>query len=134
MKLIDGYLKVTKGKGMKDRMVPLDNALVKLLHHYMKRARDELNDDGFLFPTVHGNALQQRDMRRMIDTIRYNISFHFTWHQLRHTFATELVRNNFDIYNISRILGHTKIDTTKIYLSVNVGHLKKQLDGLQLFS
>jgi len=134
VKLMDGHLKVVKGKWSKDRIVPLDNALIKLLHHYMKRARTQLHDEGFLFPTVHGNALQGRDMRRMIEKIRYSISFHFTWHQLRHTFATELVRNNFDIYNISRILGHSKVDTTKIYLSVDVGRLKKQLDGLQLFS
>ncbi len=74
------------------------------------------------------------NMRRIITKIRYCISFHFTWHQLRHTFATELVRNNFDIYNISKILGHSKIDTTKIYLSIDVGNLKKQLDNIRLFA
>jgi site-specific recombinase XerD len=73
-------------------------------------------------------------MRRIIERLRYCISLHFTWHQLRHTFATELVRNNFDIYNISRILGHTKIDTTKIYLSVDTNRLKQQLDNINLFA
>jgi site-specific recombinase XerD len=73
-------------------------------------------------------------MQKIIKKIRYYISFHFTWHQLRHTFATELVRNNFDIYNISRILGHSKIDTTKIYLSIDVGKLKNQLDNIRLFA
>ncbi len=73
-------------------------------------------------------------MQTIIKKIRYHISFHFTWHQLRHTFATELVRNNFDIYNISKILGHTKIDTTKIYLSINVRKLKEQLDNVRLFA
>lgn len=70
----------------------------------------------------------------MMDKIRANISFYFTWHQLRHTFATELVRNNFDIFNISRILGHANIDTTKIYLSVDTAKLKNQLDNIVLFS
>lgn len=73
-------------------------------------------------------------MKRIIDKIRTNISFYFTWHQLRHTFATELVRNNFDIFNISQILGHSSIDTTKIYLSVDTGKLKNQLDNISLFS
>jgi len=72
-------------------------------------------------------------MRRIIDRIRACITFHFTWHQLRHTFATELVRNNFDIYNISRILGHSDINTTKIYLSVDTDRLKKQLDEIPMF-
>ncbi len=72
-------------------------------------------------------------MRRIIEKIRTCITFHFTWHQLRHTFATELVRNNFDIYNISSILGHSDINTTKIYLSVDTDRLKKQLDEIPMF-
>jgi len=58
-------------------------------------------------------------MRNIINKIRCFVTFHFTWHMLRHTFATELVRNNFDIYNISQLLGHSKIETTKIYLSID---------------
>jgi len=73
-------------------------------------------------------------MQTIIKKIRSHTSFHFTWHQLRHTYATELVRNNFDIYNISQILGHSTIDTTKIYLSVDTEKLKKQLDKIKLFS
>ena len=73
-------------------------------------------------------------MQSIIKMIRKRISFYFTWHQLRHTFATELVRNNFDIYNISRILGHSKIDTTKIYLSVDTERIKQQLDSISLFA
>jgi len=134
LKLMDWYLKVVKGKWAKDRIVPLYNGLIKLLHRYLKKAKDNLSDDGFLFPTIHGNALGERDMRTMIDKIRCCLSFHFTWHQLRHTFATELVRNNFDVYIISKILGHSKIDTTKIYLSIDVWRVKKQLDWFQLFS
>ena len=107
---------------------------MRLLHTYLKKRHKSYTNDGYVFPTAYGNQLQKRDMRTMIDRIRECVSFHFTWHQLRHTFATELVKHNFDIYNISRILGHTKIDTTKIYLSVDVGLLKKQLDGVKLFS
>lgn len=69
----------------------------------------------------------------MINDLRYCLTFHFTWHQLRHTFATELVKHNFDIYNISRILWHSKIDTTKIYLNSNTDELKKQLDNINMF-
>ena len=116
-------------------MVPVNRILTKILHTYLKRRKKETNyDEGFLFPTVHGNSLKERDMKTIINRLRYCLTFHFTWHQLRHTFATELVRNNFDIFNISRILGHTKIDTTKIYLSVDTHRLKKQLDDINLFA
>lgn len=72
-------------------------------------------------------------MRTIIERIRECLTFHFTWHQLRHTFATELVRNNFDVYNISRILGHSDINTTKIYLDIDTERLKKQLDEVSMF-
>ena len=92
----------------------------------MKQRKKALfSDNDYLFPTVKWNSLQGRDMKRIIDKIRYCISFHFTWHQLRHTYATELVRNNFDIYNISRILGHSKIDTTKNLLKCGYLKVKK---------
>ncbi len=88
----------------------------------------------YIFPTIYWNCLQKKDMQSLINRIRENTTFHFTWHQLRHTYATELVRNNFDIYNISKILWHSTIDTTKIYLSVDTDKLKKQLDKIKLFS
>lgn len=72
-------------------------------------------------------------MRTIIGRLRECLTFHFTWHQLRHTFATELVRNNFDVYNISRILGHSDINTTKIYLDIDTERLKKQLDEVSMF-
>jgi len=135
LKLYDWYLQVVKWKWSKDRIVPVNKILTGILHNYLKARRKEVNyDDGFLFPTIHWNSLKERDMRKIISKLRYCISFHFTWHQLRHTFATELVRNNFDIFNISRILGHTKIDTTKIYLSVDTKKLKQQIDSINLFA
>ena len=136
LQIYDGYLKVVKGKGSKDRIVPLSNAIQRFIARYLKeRAKHgRMQDDAPLFPTVHGLHLQKRDMKLIIGRLRECLTFHFTWHQLRHTFATELVRNNFDIFNISRILGHSKVDTTKIYLSVDTGKLKKQLDQVPLFS
>jgi len=87
-------------------MIPLSHKLSKILSKYliMRNKEYKISSDSPLFPTYIGNPLKQRDMKRIIDKIRANTSFYFTWHQLRHTFATELVRNNFDIYNISQIL------------------------------
>jgi len=130
------YLKVVKWKWSKDRIVPLNKDINKRLSYYIQDRNQnyEWIKTDVLFPTRYWNNLQKRDLRTIIDKLRENISFHFTWHQLRHTYATELVRNNFDIYNIARILWHTRIDTTKIYLSVDTGMLKKQLDSIALFT
>ncbi len=136
LKMQDWYIKVVKWKGSKDRIIPLNKEIVKILHHYCKERKKSfvIDEELPLFPTVYGNHLWIRDMRRIIERLRECVRFHFTWHQLRHTFATELVRNNFDIYNISQILWHSKIDTTKIYLSVDAQRLKKKLDGISMFA
>lgn len=130
------YLKVIKWKWSKDRVIPLSGQLTRVLAKYLvMRNKDfEISWDSPLFPTWFWNVLQKREMRKIMNRLRENLSFYFTWHQLRHTFATELVRNNFDIFNISKILGHSKIDTTRIYLSVDTKRLKNQLDNITLFA
>lgn len=132
----DGYIKVIKWKWSKDRTVPLSKDIVRMLVKYLKERRKNFRSDDDLpvFPSVGGNILTERALRNIIEKLRKCITFHFTWHQLRHTYATELVRNNFDIYNISRILWHSKIDTTKIYLSVDTYRLKQQLDKVPMFA
>lgn len=134
LKIEEWYLKVLKGKWNKQRIIPLSKEIVKILYNYKKDRETILRKSEYFFPTIKGNILQQRDMRAIIEKIRKWITFYFTWHQLRHTFATELVRNNFDVYNISQILWHSKIDTTKIYLSTDVTRFKKQIDKLWLFN
>lgn len=131
--LENSAIRVVKWKWSKDRVVPVSKVLLWFLKSYMKKRTGFIDNDLYIFPTIKGNQLQARDMRAIIEKIRRWITFYFTWHQLRHTFATELVRNNFDVYNISQILGHSKIDTTKIYLSVDTNKLKKQIDKVSLF-
>ncbi len=136
LQLHQWYIKVIKGKGGKDRVIPISRILVKKLAQYMLVRNKDFEDNRTspLFPTFYWNHLQKRDLKIIMSKLRESLNFYFTWHQLRHTFATELVRNNFDIYNISRILWHSSIDTTKIYLSVDTEKLKQQLDSIKLFS
>lgn len=143
LRIYDWYLKVVKWKWGKDRTIPLSNDAIKILSSYLRFRRKffGMDEDIALFPSIKINFLGNwkwnylgwRDMTRVITRLRECVTFHFTWHQLRHTFATELVRNNFDIYNISRILGHADINTTKIYLSVDTERLKTQLDNISMF-
>jgi len=78
--------------------------VIKHLFNYLKVRKKTFIKSDYIFTSAYGNMLQRKDMQKLIEKIRSKISFHFTWHQLRHTYATELVRNNFDIYNISQIL------------------------------
>jgi len=134
LKIHDWLIQVIKWKGNKDRLIPLTKEAIKYLFNYLKERKKFFSESDYIFPSVYWGTLLKKDMQNVINKIRANITFHFTWHQLRHTYATELVRNNFDIYNISQILGHSTIDTTKVYLSVDTDKLKKQLDKINLFS
>lgn len=134
LKIHDWLIKVVKWKGDKERLIPLTKESIKELYNYLKERKKVFIKSDYIFTSVYWNQIQRKDMQKLINKIRENISFHFTWHQLRHTYATELVKNNFDIYNISKILGHSTIDTTRVYLSVDTGKLKKQLDKIKLFS
>jgi site-specific recombinase XerD len=51
----------------------------------------------------------------------------------RHTFATELAKHDLNLYNIASILGHSNINTTKIYLSFQVDPIKQKLNSVNLF-
>lgn len=132
--LEDWYLKVIKWKGSKDRVVPLKRELQKKLLLFLQTRISLNSQKDYLFSSMSWNRLQSRDMRLMIDKIRLFTTFHFTWHMLRHTFATELVRNNFDIYNISQILWHCKVETTKIYLSVDTHKIWEQINKINMFA
>lgn len=134
LKLHDWLIQVIWWKWSKDRLIPLSQELTKPLFNYLKVRRQAMIDSDYVFPSLYWKSLRKGDMRTVLMRIRKYTAFNFTWHQLRHTYATELVRNNFDIYNISQILGHSTIDTTKIYLSVDTDKLKKQIDSINLFS
>ena len=51
----------------------------------------------------------------------------FTIHGLRHTFATLMIEGGCDIYSLSKMMGHSDIKTTTIYLSASVEHLRDQM-------
>jgi len=129
----EDYIKIKYWKWDKQRIIPLHKNLKKDLKEYLKRRNDIYWNWWYLFNTVWKKALQKRDSRLIIEKIRKGISFKFTWHQLRHTFATALIKNNFDVYNVSQILGHAKIETTKIYLSLDTEKFRNKLNKIELY-
>ncbi len=69
----------------------------------------------------------------MMDKICKTLSFHFSPHQLRHTYATELSSHNLNIYKIAQVLGHSDIKTTVGYLSCSLPRLCAEIDQLPLY-
>tara|TARA_R110002072_G_scaffold7503_2_gene40937 strand:- start:732238 stop:733158 length:921 start_codon:yes stop_codon:yes gene_type:complete len=119
---------VRRGKGAKDRIVPMSNTLAGILKNY-RRERKKKNKTCIKFFTSskHDCGFTVHGLKHLTEKLRKNISIQFTIHQLRHTFATLMMEGGCDIYSLSKMLGHCDIKTTTIYLSASVEHLRSQL-------
>ena len=111
---------VRKGKGTKDRTVPLPSRVVKLLENHMEL----LNPDDSLF-NVKPVAISDK-IRRIADRAGVNIHAH----SLRHGYATRLLEKGANIKAVQALLGHSRIATTEAYLSLLPRHLRETVDLL----
>jgi site-specific recombinase XerD len=110
-----------KGKGGKERSIPLGGAARRSLHRYLDAARPSLAtiDSGdALWLGVRGGRLDQRGVRRIV---RLRVaSFP---HALRHSYATHLLENGADLRSVQDLLGHAELATTQIYTAVTRKHM-----------
>lgn len=110
----DNMLIKLKGKGSKERLVPMSFELRKLLYKFLGRHQSR-----FVFPTRSGERLDQNNVRKGLRRIRERLMItgvRFSPHTMRHSFAVGYLRNGGDLYTLSRILGHTSVTTTQLYL------------------
>ncbi|MFZ3231996.1 MAG: site-specific integrase [Patescibacteria group bacterium] len=114
--------------------MPVVAKLAPVLSRYFSARDKAFPSCPHAFPTRYGNAMQHREVYDLIAKLRNKLPFHFTCHMLRHTFATELARKQVNLFNISRVLGHTNVNTTKIYLNFDVDSIRETLNGVDLFA
>lgn len=124
---------VRRGKGKKDRYVPLPERLLLLLREYWRIARPP---GDYLFPGEKGRDYisEQAVNQALAKAVRKaKIRKRVTAHSLRHAFATHLLECGEDIRVIQHLLGHSSIRSTQIYTHMTVKHLgriKSPLDRL----
>ncbi len=112
-----------RGKGDKERIVPLGRSAVEALERYMKMGRPGLVRGGVqraLFLSVRGNALTRQWVWEMVRSTNKSASPH----KLRHSCATHMVEHGADLRSVQTLLGHADIATTQVYTHVALGHLK----------
>ncbi|WP_320042313.1 tyrosine-type recombinase/integrase [uncultured Desulfobacter sp.] len=120
--LTGGMLRITKGKGSKDRVVPLGRHAVKFLREYIAKVRPRFSQKNrtsrYLFMDYLGNPVSKAVVSIMIRKCRKaaKIKSQVTAHTFRHTFATVLVKNGADIRAVQKMLGHSDIKTTQVYI------------------
>jgi len=123
-----GFIKC-KGKGDKERMVPVGSEARNAISRYMEKVRPSLlksKNDNHLFLTRLGKKVSRQSFWKMmkkyakIAKIRKEIAPH----TLRHSFATHLLERGADLRVVQEMLGHSDIATTQIYTHIDKGRLK----------
>jgi site-specific recombinase XerD len=111
---------VRRGKGGKERVVPLGEEAALWLARYLREARPALargaNDAFFL--SARGRRLDPSTLRRIVPHP----------HRLRHAFATHLLDGGADLRTIQELLGHSSLSTTQVYSHVDPRHLRRVYD------
>lgn len=128
--LDNGIIKLF-GKGSKERYVQIGSPeVLEVVKEYYRLNQQEIDKSGFFFVNRHGKRFSEQSIRRMIRKYSYQagISIHITPHMFRHSVATYLLEEGVDIMYIQKILGHSSIKTTQIYLHIAS---KKQMEILK---
>ncbi|HVX51897.1 MAG TPA: tyrosine-type recombinase/integrase [Chitinophagaceae bacterium] len=119
---------IRMGKGGKDRLVPMCHTLAHTLKRY-KEERKRLNKTNpAFFCSLRGNKpFTGNGLKKLVEKLRKSFKIPFSIHKLRHTFATLMLEGGCDIYSLSKMMGHSDINTTTIYLSASAEHLRSQI-------
>lgn len=124
--LEEGWVRV-RGKGNKERVVPLGGKAVEAIRLYLK---ERGRGDGPLFLGPSGRGLTERTVQRIVKrrAMEAGIVKRTTPHTLRHSYATHLLEAGADLRGIQELLGHSNLSTTQKYTQVSLQHLMDVYD------
>ena len=125
-----------KGKGNKERIVPLLPVVVENINKYLAECPYQPKQGEPLFLGARGDRLVPRIIQRQMQKIRAYLGLpdNLTPHALRHSFATHLLAEGTDLRSIQELLGHASLTTTQRYTDVQIETLKKEYDKAGLLS
>lgn len=119
---------IRQGKGSKDRIIPINYRLAEALQKYLEvRKKANKTCPEFFASYTHDMKFSENGLELLIGKINNASGIKFTIHKLRHTFATLMLEGGCDIYSLSKMMGHSDIKTTTIYLAASVHHLRDQI-------
>ena len=125
-----------KGKGNKERIVPLLPVVVENINKYLAECPYQPKQGEPLFLGARGDRLVPRIIQRQMQKIRAYLGLpdNLTPHALRHSFATHLLAEGTDLRSSQELLGHASLTTTQRYTDVQIETLKKEYDKAGLLS
>lgn len=119
------------GKGRKERIIPIHEYALQSLSTYLHFARPVLlerhpNIDA-VFLSRRGRPMPTDSMRKMFkETLQQaGVSLSYTPHDMRHTFASDLLEGGADLRTVQELLGHSSLSTTQVYTHLSISHIRK---------
>jgi integrase/recombinase XerD len=127
---LEGRVLLARGKGSKERMVPIGAPAAEAVKSYMAGCRDRLlkrRRSRDLFVTPRGGRLTRQGFAKLL--LRHaraaGIARRISPHKLRHSFATHLLEGGADLRAVQAMLGHADVSTTQIYTHVDRTHVRR---------
>jgi integrase/recombinase XerD len=126
---LDAGIVRTRGKGSKERIVPIGTKAVDALRAYLERGRPRLvglRDEPRVFVNLRGGGLSRQGLYKIVQRHARGAGLEgrMSPHTLRHTFATHLLAGGCDLRSLQEMLGHADIGTTQIYTHLSAGRLR----------
>ncbi len=136
----NGEALLVRGKGKKERMVPLGSHALAAIRHYLRMAKQDPRFAGPiqanqadmpLFVNKHGGRISSRSVRRKLDKYLRQVGLDpsISPHTLRHSFATHLLENGADLRSVQELLGHQSLSTTQIYTHLTARRMREGYDN-----
>jgi integrase/recombinase XerD len=118
-----------RGKGSKERIVPIGQAALRAVRIYLERGRPGLVKDGIeahLFVNFRGGGLTRQGLYKIVrrHATSAGLADRMSPHTLRHTFATHLLAGGCDLRSVQEMLGHADVSTTQLYTHLSSERLK----------
>ena len=117
------------GKGNKERIVPLSDMSIDAFNKWMSNGKPKLpvKPGNYIFVNKSGDKLTRQGVWKLIKEIAKNagITKEISPHTLRHSFATHLLNNGFNLRYVQFLLGHKDISTTQIYTHITTDKLRE---------
>ncbi len=126
---LEAGILLARGKGSKERIVPVGSKATETLQSYLTSARPrlvELRDESHVFVNLRGGPLSRQGLYKIVQRHARSagLEARMSPHTLRHTFATHLLAGGCDLRSLQEMLGHADIATTQIYTHLSAERLR----------
>jgi len=126
---LEGGMLRARGKGSKERLVPVGRTALQALRMYLDQGRPRLvgiRDESHVFVNLRGSGLSRQGLYRIVQghARSAGLEQRMSPHTLRHTFATHLLAGGCDLRSLQEMLGHADIGTTQIYTHLSADRLR----------